>query len=176
MLTYLCPRAAILLLTLSGVLIACNDSIEQETTLTTSTSPTPSNGLQLTLNVGPADEANVSLGLILTNMGSVPRTFSLAGIREDQFVGTYDFVATRKGKDAVIWNWLHDKIGYDSLQFVTLAPGEEMSWHEVWEKKDNREASVEAGTYIVTGTLDWYTETNERNELRSAPQEIEVSG
>ncbi|HHV62403.1 MAG TPA: LysM peptidoglycan-binding domain-containing protein [Firmicutes bacterium] len=67
----------------------------------------------------------------------------------------YDFLITRN--DQEIWRWSHGKAFVMVMQTLTLNPGENQTFREVWTQVDNEGRPVRPGTYRLTG---WNTATN----------------
>lgn len=153
-------------------MVGCRGSSDEESTIPPTATPSD---LALAINVGQVDGDSVPLQLVLRNSSSTSQTFSLAGTKESDYIGTYDIAVTAKGDDKVVWNWMYDKTGYDSLQFVTLAPGEQLSWDPDWNRRDNQGNMVEPGVYVLSATLDWVTEDEQRLRLTSTTVEVELS-
>ncbi len=114
------------------------------------------------------------LELALNNPGDHAVKISLGGTGETQFAGSFDFFVTRAG-DVQVWNWLHDKSWLTSSQRVTVDGGQQMTFKGGWNRYDNAGQPVSPGTYTIEGTLRGLTEEGTDFELKTEPQELEVS-
>jgi hypothetical protein len=64
----------------------------------------------------------------------------------------------------------------DVLSPVTLEPGEQLQFEEVWPQADNGGAAVEPGTYLVHGVFFPSTEGGtDRVELETEATELVIS-
>ena len=109
----------------------------------------PVDGLvaELTLDGGRTAFAQgepVSMTLSITNCGDeeVTRSYS-SGQR-------YDFVVSDTEQDEV-WRWSHDKVFIQVIGSQVFAPGETVTYTEVWNQNDNTGEQVTPGQYDVLG-------------------------
>lgn len=82
----------------------------------------------------------------------------------------YDFAVTGLPEGIEVWRWSIDKAFTQAVWYLTLAPGEEASYSEIWDQKDNAFAQVKPGLYRIEGDL------SSEPELFAAPVEARIRG
>ena len=107
----------------------------------------------------------VPVKLCLTNPTDQPITVYLQG-RPTAF----DILVT-DSRGAAVWHRMEGEVIAAILGIRTLAPGEIISFEDVWSQRDDRGKPVGPGTYSVVGLLP----TDGPGPLRSGPKRIEVT-
>lgn len=92
-----------------------------------------------------AQDQNVPLRLTVENEAAAP-------LRVEFATGQmYDFEVRRNGE--LVWNWAHDRAFTQALQYREIQPGQEMTFTESWDFRDNQGNLVPPGEYTVRGIL-----------------------
>lgn len=161
--------SATFLIVCAGVLAACADSEAD-----TSSTPLPPPGLALALEVGSPQgpEGSIPLTFVLHNPGDHAVTIHPGGGCPG--ISSFDLTVERDGKE--VWSRFRNvEAVCGALLQLTLEPDQQETFGDTWDRRDNDGQSVSPGTYKVTGVLKGETEDGSNFELRTQPQEFEVS-
>lgn len=112
-------------------------------------SASPSAGLEARLALSdqaPHVGAPLRMTLSLRNNSGQPLQLSFPTSQR------YDFVVRHDGGQEV-WRWSADKVFAQVLGEETLAPGEILTFEEVWDQRDNSGNQVALGRYLIEGII-----------------------
>jgi hypothetical protein len=139
-----------------------------------SPTPLPYLGLTLALEVGPPRDAEESIPMTfkLRNPGDDTVTIHSAGGCPG--IGHFDLTVQRDGQE--LWSLSRHSVVCAALIPVIIEPGEEETFGDAWDRRDNDGQQVPPGTYTVSGVMFGLTEDGAPDfELRTEPVEFEVS-
>ncbi len=105
-------------------------------------------GLELTLEVEKqaySVSEPVRLAFTVKNVGVGTKTLRFSSGQR------HDFVVAVDGRE--VWRWSYGKYFTQALTSAALAPGETITFEEIWRQEDNEGGQVQPGEYKVTAVL-----------------------
>lgn len=158
----------ILLVVCAGILSGCTGSDAQGTT------PQSATGLALTLEVGPPQgpEGSIPLTFVLHNPGDHAVTIHAGGGCPG--ISSFDLIVKRDGQE--VWSWFRNvEAVCAALSQTTLQPDQQITFGDTWNRRDNNGQPVSPGAYMVEGTFQAQTADGTDFELKTEPQELNIS-
>lgn len=105
----------------------------------------------------------IAVTLTVSNVGGAPADLTFRSGQK------YEFTASRGGRE--VWRWSAGRAFTLAITQMSVRPGEEISFREQWDQRDNDGDRVPPGRYRISG---WLTAEG-REEMTQSTTEIEIT-
>lgn len=105
----------------------------------------------------------IAVTLTVSNIGGAPADLTFRSGQK------YEFTASRGGRE--VWRWSAGRVFTLAITRMSVRPGEEISFREQWDQRDNDGDRVPPGRYRISG---WLTAEG-REEMTKSSTEVEIT-